>query len=380
MIVPNADGPPSAGIDRVLVAAPFRRDAALLQEMLGKYGISAIGCADPADLARELSIDGAPLVMTQEALTRGMLDVLAGHLAAQSNWSELPLVLLLDADHQTSSVLAGLRARLPTSKLMVLQRPVRTLELVTTVQTAMSARRRQLQLRDHIIWQEELQHELNHRVKNAMANVLAIYHMTMRQSRSLDDFSAAFEGRLSALSRVHAALVVSGEPRALHEIADLVLAPYRSASAKRIRISGPAINVTPQIAVTLALSLHELATNAAKYGALSGPQGTLSLRWAVERGEEGAVVQLRWLEAGGPPVEAPSRRGYGTSFMRSAIKGMGGAIDFQFRAEGLSCVISIPAQMFASPAILDAAPAPKALAAAPEAQPRRRRSGASGDK
>jgi len=289
MTAPDEGRAESAGHDRVLVAAPFRRDAALIREMLGKFGIDVVSCADPAEFARELSLDGAPVVMTQEALTRGMLDVLAGHLAAQPNWSELPLVLLLDANHQTGSVLTGLRARLPTSKLMVLQRPVRALELVTTVQTAKAARRRQLQLRDHMVWQEELQHELNHRVKNAMANVVAIYHTTLRQSTSLQDFSVSFEGRLSALSRVHAALVVSGEPRALIEIADLVLAPYRSVSGQRIRIEGPAINVTPQTAVTLALSLHELATNAVKYGALSGPQGTVSLGWAIESGETDAM-------------------------------------------------------------------------------------------
>jgi two-component sensor histidine kinase len=374
MTAPDGDGPPSAGIDRVLVVAPFRRDAALLQEIFGKYGIGAVSCADPADLARELSLDGAALVMTQEALTRGMLDVLAGHLAAQPNWSELPLVLLLDADHQTGFVLAGLRARLPTSKLMVLQRPVRALELVTTVQTAMAARRRQHQLRDQIIWQQELQHELNHRVKNAMANVVAIYHMTMRQSTSLEDFSASFEGRLSALSRVHAALVVSGEPRALLEIADLVLAPYRSVS----RIEGPAINVTPQTAVTLALALHELATNAAKYGAFSRPEGILFLVWTVAPGEDGAMVRLRWTEAGGPPVAAPSRRGYGTSFIRSAIKGMGGTIDFQFRPEGLDCVISIPADMFATAPVLDEASAQGALGTGTEAYSGRLWSGASG--
>ena len=125
-----------------------------------------------------------------------------------------------------------------------------------------------------------------------------------------------------------------------------MLAPYRSVSGQRIRIEGPAINVTPQTAVTLALSLHELATNAVKYGALSGPQGTVSLGWAIESGETDAMVRLSWTEAGGPLVAAPTRRGYGTSFIRSAIRGMGGAIDFQFRAEGLSCEIAIPAEMF----------------------------------
>jgi two-component sensor histidine kinase len=327
----------------VLVAAPFRRDAALLEEMLRQHGLATRICGDPTDLARELTADSAALVMSQEALTPRMLDVVAGHLAAQPSWSELPLVLLLDADHQHGSILAGLRTRLPSSKLTVLQRPVRALELVTAVQTAVAARRRQLQLRDHIVWQEELKRELNHRVKNALANVVAIYHMTKRQSASLEEFSERFEGRLTALSRAHSALVVSSEPSTLSEVADLVLAPYRSSCVQRVLITGPAVEVTPPAAVTLALCLHELATNAAKYGALSYPHGRVALSWGFEQGEASTIVRLSWTELGGPPVAPPSRRGYGTSFIRSAAKGsLNGAVDLQFRREGLACEMIIP--------------------------------------
>lgn len=344
MTKPDTDRDDVPDSDRVLIAAPFRRDAALIQELLLKYRIVGVACNDPIDLARELAVSGATLVMSQEALTTERLDVVAGHLAAQPTWSELPLILLLDEDQQNSAVLARLRERLLNSKLAILQRPVRTLELATAVQTAVAARRRQLQLRDHLAWQEELRHELNHRVKNVLATVMAIYHMTLRQNTSLPDFTASFEGRLLALSGVHSALTASAKPRALVDIAKLVLAPYRSAAVERIVIDGPLIELTPQSAVTLALCLHELATNAAKYGALSVPQGTVSLTWALEHIESRLLVRVSWTERGGPPTEVPSRRGYGTSFIRSAIKGLSGTIDFQFPREGLICLIVAPAE------------------------------------
>jgi two-component sensor histidine kinase len=334
---------PAAHALAVLVAAPFRRDAAILEGILRQHGLATTVCGDATDLARQLIADSAALVMSQEALTPRMLDVVAGYLAAQPSWSELPLVLLLDAHHQHGSILTSLRTRLPSSKLTVLQRPVRALELVTTIQAAVASRRRQLQLRDHIVWQEELQRELNHRVKNILANVMAIYHMTVRQSASLEEFTERFEGRLTALSRVHHALVVSSEPSALSAVAELVLAPYRSNSGQRVLIAGPAIDVTPTAAATLALCLHELATNAAKYGALSCPQGRVALTWAFEQGEASTMVRLCWAEDGGPPVAPPSRRGYGTSFIRSAANGsLSGSVDLQFRPEGLVCRMIIP--------------------------------------
>jgi hypothetical protein len=173
MTAPDAGHPAPSEADRVRILAPYRRDAALLQETLQKYDTAANVCADGADLARELMDEGAIVVMSQDTLIPRTLDALAGRLAAQPAWSEMPLIVLLDGIHQKSAVLNTLRAQLPTSKLTILQRPVRTVELVTAVQTAVAARRRQFQLRDHIAWQEELQRELSHRVKNVLANVVA---------------------------------------------------------------------------------------------------------------------------------------------------------------------------------------------------------------
>lgn len=335
---------PGAGASsgRVLIVAPFKRDAALIEDALARHTIAAVACVDPAHLTEALAEGGAALVMSQEGLTPSMLDVVAGYLAAQPNWAELPLILLLDGDLQSGALLDGLRDRLPSSKLTVLQRPVRILELVTAVQTAVSARRRQLQLRDHIAWQEELQLELNHRVKNVLANVMAIYYMTLRQTSTLAEFATSFEGRLTALSGVHSALVGSQDPQALEAVAELVLAPYRSASNDRVTIDGPALELTPQNAVNFALCLHELATNASKYGAFSVPEGTVALNWAFEAVDGRDMVRLTWVERDGPAVRTPTRRGYGTAFVQSAMRGLKSTIDYDYAPQGLSCRMLMP--------------------------------------
>jgi two-component sensor histidine kinase len=328
---------------RVLIAAPFRRNAASLGDILSKHDVLSTICLDAEDLARELSGDPGAVILSQEALTPRILEALSGYLTAQPDWSELPALLLLDPERQNSPLIAQLRAYLPRCKLIVLQRPVRPLELVTSVQAAVAARRRQLQLRDHIALQEELQRELNHRVKNILANVFAIFHMTMRQSASLEEFKASFEGRLTALSSAHSALVMSAELQTIGEVAELILAPYRSSDLERVTIGGPPLALRRGPAITLALCLHELATNAVKYGALSAPRGRVAFKWSRELDDGKALLRLHWTERDGPPVSAPSRRGYGTAFLRSAIAtGMGGRIELSYLPGGLACEITAP--------------------------------------
>jgi two-component sensor histidine kinase len=233
--------------------------------------------------------------------------------------------------------------------MTVLQRPVRAIEFVTAAQSALLARRRQMQLRDHIEWQEELQRELNHRVKNILANVMAIYHMTKDKSVSLDAFGEAFEGRLAALSHVHSALVVSQYAQSLETVASRVLSPYRTPHSERVVVGGPPVELQPDTAVTLALSLHELATNAAKYGAFSTPEGTVSLTWTLEQTEGGAAVRVVWAEHGGPPVTPPTRQGYGTRFVRSAMRGASrAAVDIEYLPQGVRCTFLISASKLAA--------------------------------
>jgi CheY-like chemotaxis protein len=157
-----------AAPDHVLVVAPFRSNANMLTEVLSQNGMTAIVCSEESELLAELARCSV-VVMSQEALTSTALETVAGHLESQPPWSELPLILLVDNIDRSGTVLSNLRRRLPHSKMMILQRPVRVIEFVSVAQTALLARRRQRELRDHIEWQQELQRELNHRVKNILA-------------------------------------------------------------------------------------------------------------------------------------------------------------------------------------------------------------------
>jgi two-component sensor histidine kinase len=326
----------------VLIVAPFRRDAAVLGDMLKAQGFDPRPCANPMALAEQLVGDTPPIVLSQEGLTNGVLETLKAHLEGQGQWSELPLIMLLDRDQRIGPTADRLRASLTRAKLTFLQRPVRAVELISAIQTAVGARNRQLQVRDHIIFQEELQRELNHRVKNALANVMAIYHLTKRQSENFDEFTESFEGRLAALSQVHSALVATNEPRELAEIAETVLAPYRSTEGRRVLVSGPRANLAPGSAVAFAMSLHELATNASKYGALSSADGSVEVSWRLERQGSELRAVVDWVESGGPKVVPPTRRGYGTAFIHSAARSsLRGSVDFDFAPSGLRCTFSI---------------------------------------
>jgi two-component sensor histidine kinase len=329
----------------VLVHAPFRKDGQYLEEFLAQHEIACAVAADGPELARLLEQDPAAVAITQEGLTRDAVSALNARLAAEPSWSDLPLVALLDAPLQTNSALAGLRRALPTEHLTVLQRPLRPPELLTSIRSAMAARSRQLEVKQHLQWQEEMQRELNHRVKNLLATVAALYRMTARQSGSLEQFQEIFDGRLVALGEVHN-LLVAGQFAAtpLHQIAARTLAPYRFRAAKnRVTLSGPDVKVHPSAAMTLGLCLHELATNAAKYGAFSRPEGVLELSWRLEPGGDADMLVLTWRERGVEVAPAPVEEGYGASFVRTAVRtALGGSAEWSYGAPGLTVALAFP--------------------------------------
>jgi CheY-like chemotaxis protein len=148
------------------------------------------------------------------------------------------------------------------------------------------------------------------------------------------------EGRIKALSRVHAILSdTRWEGAELTRLVNEELAPYRSARADRIRVVGPDVVLNATTAQTLALALHELATNAAKYGALSQTSGTLELRWRVEP----TAIVIDWQEAGGPPTRAPVKTGFGSRIITNSIeRQLDGKTSFDWRPEGLSCSLIVP--------------------------------------
>ncbi|MCR5874627.1 PAS domain-containing protein [Phenylobacterium sp. J426] len=185
--------------------------------------------------------------------------------------------------------------------------------------------------------QKLLVDELNHRVKNTLATVQAIAAQTLRSADDLETFRIAFESRLMALSATHDLLTATSWRSAkLRDVLGVEFKPY---GPERYRLQGPDVALSPAEALALGLLFHELATNAAKYGALSTSAGCIEVDWAV-----GAKsLELSWRERGGPTVAPPQRRGFGSRLIERSLKGaLGGEAVLDFSPEGLVCRINLP--------------------------------------
>ncbi|MDZ3836069.1 MAG: HWE histidine kinase domain-containing protein [Rhodospirillales bacterium] len=184
-----------------------------------------------------------------------------------------------------------------------------------------------------------LVNELNHRVKNTLAVVQAIAQQTFRAAEAPGDLVTAFQNRLAALAAAHNLLSrLNWQQASLEELArETTAASF--AEAARIRMAGPYVVLPPKKAVTLAMALHELCTNAMKYGALSVPAGRVELTWEATQGERPAI-RLRWHESGGPPVVAPEHEGFGSRIIEQALAHeFEGRVDMDFRPEGLVVIL-----------------------------------------
>lgn len=188
--------------------------------------------------------------------------------------------------------------------------------------------------------QKLLLDELNHRVKNMLATVQSVAMQTRRTATDLDAFTRAFEGRLMALNRAHELLTREiGTGALLHDLLLENVAPYEDQPGQRFRFAGPPVRLGSEVAVTLAMALHELTTNAAKYGALSTAGGRINVEWRAEA--PGGPITIEWTESGGPPVSEPSRRGFGSELIEKGLAGQfGGIATLQFHKDGLRCLIT----------------------------------------
>ena len=186
--------------------------------------------------------------------------------------------------------------------------------------------------------------ELTHRVKNTLAVVQSMAHHSMRDTGTFAEAVAAFEARLFALSSAHD-LLISGSWRGaeMQALVAAVISPFHGSSSKsRISIEGPEIFIHPNAAIAFSMILHELATNATKYGSLSGATGSVELSWEVPQDDQ-QTLQLRWTESGGPPVEMPRRKGFGSQLIEQGIApNVSGAVRLLFAREGLVCTIDAP--------------------------------------
>jgi PAS domain S-box-containing protein len=182
-----------------------------------------------------------------------------------------------------------------------------------------------------------LAREAEHRSKNVLANVQATVKLS--QADTVDGLKEAIEGRIRALANVHSLFAESRWIGAeLSAIAGQELAPYSATGERRVRIDGPQVLLEPSVAQSIAVILHELATNAAKYGALSAAGGRIELTWS--HAADGQLA-LRWTESGGPPVQAPTRQGFGGRIIKLLTGQLRGETQFDWRREGLVCDMTL---------------------------------------
>jgi two-component sensor histidine kinase len=357
--------PPDHTSERVLILASNGRDAFVAADVLHAVGIAAASCANLAALVREMERGAGLVLVTDEALRTADLNDLSSWLEHQPPWSDLAFILLTQRGGGAERNPALARLSEVLGNVTFLERPFHPTTLVSVARTALRGRRRQYEARARL---EELRtgeervrtaleserraaehqklliDELNHRVKNTLATVQSIAAQTLRTAESRQDAQEALEKRLIALSRAHDVLTrESWEGANLTEVVIRALEPYQVHGESRLQIRGPNVRLTPRMALALAMALHELATNAVKYGALSNRSGTVEVSWTVQNGAALPRLNLRWVEAGGPPVVAPRRRGFGSRLVeRSLAHDLAGRVDITFAPSGVVCSVDAP--------------------------------------
>ncbi|MDX1574614.1 MAG: HWE histidine kinase domain-containing protein [Kiloniellales bacterium] len=281
--------------------------------------------ADPADLEQALAIvhpDDRPTA--RRALEAALGPEGAGHYDLEKR--------VVRPDGSVRWVSA--RGRVLFADAEGTRRPVRTTGVIADVTGRRQAEERQ----------QLLLRELNHRVRNVLATVQAVASRTLHGSASLEEFERAFGGRLNALVRTYT-LIGTAEWQAmeLRSLVEEALAPYRDARSAQTLLSGDDIRLPARMAQPLSLVLHELATNAAKYGALSVAGGRVAVDWRRDEGAAGRRLVLEWREHGGPQVAPPERHGFGRSLIeRSIAYELDGEARLEFAPEGVRCRIEAP--------------------------------------
>jgi two-component system CheB/CheR fusion protein len=196
------------------------------------------------------------------------------------------------------------------------------------------------------VQQQVLLHELQHRVKNIITTVSALSTRMLKGGPSLEDFSAAFTGRLSAMAKTHELLTASNwQGAGLRPLIDATVRSYSSQDGRNVAVSGPDLVLAPAAASTLGLVLYELATNALKYGALKERGAQVDIKWQLTKLNGSEDVSLEWHEIGGPMVRSDAKDGFGTGFIRRSVEyELGGKVDLELQPSGLRCRIIFPRQ------------------------------------
>lgn len=337
--------------ENALILAPLGRDADVAATMLTRAGLNCTTGHDLGDLEGVRLEDLSTIVLTEELLTAEGVQTLTALLETQAAWSNLPVILLIDQDRRRIGINRAneLEAFCTRVGVILLQRPMYAASFASVLRSTMLARRKQYELRDtleaHRMAEERattLAEEMKHRVKNAFAVAASIASQTFRTSETTDGARQTLSGRLASMAQAQDLVFANGGGNAdLRSLVEQVLEPYGNSEERdRIELAGPDVNVNAQAATAIAMALHELSTNALKYGALSVASGRVSIGWRTGNAEAGVSLIVQWRESGGPPVSPPQRRGFGSLLVEQSLAyDLNGSAQMDFRPEGLVCTI-----------------------------------------
>ena len=335
-----------------MVVAPLGRDADLACQVLSNVGLGCRPCRSVDDLRAQPAESYGSILLTEEVLTEVTARSLAALLDAQPAWSNLPVTILIGrSSGGPSLVRKSLREALGSQRgIIFLERPVRVATLVSVMRSAVLVRQRQYELRDQLDAREKaedharmLTEEMQHRIKNSLGLVGAIASQTFRPARPVQESLDAFSARLNSMAIAQDVLTQGkGDGASLHHLISRALEPYRQHDdADRFAISGPEVWISGRRSTSLTMAMHELATNALKYGALSVDAGRVAVCWRVEEVSGVDRLHIEWREQGGPPVTPPKQRGFGSRLVeRGLAMELNGKADIAFRPEGVVCEIT----------------------------------------
>ncbi len=323
-----------ASSERVLILAPHGRDAEIASHLLMEAGSPTCICLDLEHLRRELEKGAAFVVVTEEAIAESDLSRLSSWVKDQPSWSDMPIVLLTGHGESPDRVARASRYQDVLGNVTYLERPFHPTTLISVARSAIRSRRRQYEARASFERYILLARELQHRTKNLLTVIQSLASATLPAGPARDDYFA----RLHALAKAQD-LLLEGDGRGA-SMGHLVEQALETFGA-HVSINGPQVFLGATMAQGFALVLHELATNAAKHGALTSPQGTIAVSWSLEEGPP-STLNFRWRERGGPPASPPKRKGFGTKLLEIAVASGDAPPRFNYSAEGFDYEVRTP--------------------------------------
>jgi two-component sensor histidine kinase len=316
--------------ERVLMLAPVGRDAEVGTRLLQEAGWVTLTCSNVAGLCEELTKGSAFAVVAEEALANGNLLQLVSWIKNQPAWSDFPILILTRHGDAPDRNAFARRLQDNLGNVSFLERPFHPTTLASMARSALRSRRRQYQARELLERYELLARELQHRTKNLLAIIQSIGNASLGEH---GEGREVFFARLHALAKAQDLLMEGDGQGALMKV--LVEQALESFGA-RVVVEGPNIYLKASAAQGFALIMHELATNAAKHGALTSHSGRITVRWTLEHKNTEPIVCFQWQERGGPPAAAPQRKGFGSLLLQHAVANLDSPPRFDYTSEGFS--------------------------------------------